>query len=306
MPRAAVFAAMRNEGPFVLEWVAYHQILGFDRVIIASNDCTDGTDTLLEALAQAGEITHLPHSVPQGMAPQDNAMAVLLEWIEGQDYDWLLHIDADEFLNLEADLPALLALGEDADVIALRWKFFGDNGHKIQPPTTLPNFTACEDICNPETVKFKSFFRPRTFAHAYDHMPTLPRKADAKVVSAAGLPLDPSPLYSTDSRFSRYRPLDLSLAKGLAHINHYATRSEEAFTYRQARGDGQGKDGQKYRLNSRWHKIANRNEARDTSILRHWPATLANISRLRQIKGVLDAERQSLAYFMAATGKVAP
>lgn len=296
---AAVFACMRNEGPFILEWVAWHRVLGFGRVIVATNACTDGSDALLDALASGGALTHLPHAPAPGEAPQDSGMRAALSHLAAHPADWLLHIDSDEFLMPATSLPDLLDLGSDAHVIALPWRAFGDSGHTVWPGATIPHFTRCEIAPNPETTKFKSLFRPAAFAHAHDHMPMQPRVPAPKVVAANGQPLDPAPLRS-DRHHSRYRPLDISLAPGRAVIHHYAIRSQDVFRLKALRGDGQGKDGGKYRINSRWHRIANRNEAEDRSALRHWPATQTEMARLRALPGVAQAEAATLAAFTAA------
>ena len=39
-PAAALFAAMRNEGPFILEWLAYHRVIGFGPILIATSVST--------------------------------------------------------------------------------------------------------------------------------------------------------------------------------------------------------------------------------------------------------------------------
>ena len=296
---SAVFACMRNEGPFLMEWVAYHRVIGFDRILVATNACTDGSDHLLSALMAAGALTHLPHSPAAGIAPQDSGMRAALAHLDKAPVDWLLHIDADEYLNLHAQTPLrdLLALGDTAHVIALPWRAFGDSGHARWPGATLPHFTRCEAAPNPETTKFKSLFRPAAFAHAHDHMPVSPRIAAPRVVAANGANLDPAPLMSR-RHHSRYRPLAISLAPGLAVINHYAIRSTDTYRLRAQRGDGQGKDAnEKYRIGGRWHRIANRNEAEDLSILRHWPATQAELARLRALPGVAAAETATLADF---------
>jgi hypothetical protein len=36
-PRKVLFSAMKNEAPFVLEWIAYHKAIGFDEIVICSN-----------------------------------------------------------------------------------------------------------------------------------------------------------------------------------------------------------------------------------------------------------------------------
>lgn len=51
--KVALVATAKDEGPFVLEWVAYHRLAGFDPIIIYQNDSTDGTaDHAFSASAQ--------------------------------------------------------------------------------------------------------------------------------------------------------------------------------------------------------------------------------------------------------------
>jgi hypothetical protein len=48
--RTAIVTTMKNEGPFILEWLAYHRAIGVEDFLIYTNDCSDGTDTMLELL----------------------------------------------------------------------------------------------------------------------------------------------------------------------------------------------------------------------------------------------------------------
>ena len=64
--RATVVCSMRNEGPFIVEWVAWYRMLGFTDVLIITNDCTDHSPQLLAALAAAGWVTHLDCPVLPG------------------------------------------------------------------------------------------------------------------------------------------------------------------------------------------------------------------------------------------------
>ena len=59
-----LISTMKNEGPYVLEWLAYHKSIGVDTFLIYSNDCTDGTNLMLNRLHQMGVITHFDN--PQG------------------------------------------------------------------------------------------------------------------------------------------------------------------------------------------------------------------------------------------------
>ncbi len=48
--RRAIVTTMKYEGPFILEWLAYHRAIGFDDILVYTNDCDDGTDDMLAML----------------------------------------------------------------------------------------------------------------------------------------------------------------------------------------------------------------------------------------------------------------
>ena len=53
-PTLLTFTVTKNEGPFIHEWVAWQRLMGVDRILVFSNDCDDGTDTLLDELDRLG------------------------------------------------------------------------------------------------------------------------------------------------------------------------------------------------------------------------------------------------------------
>lgn len=291
---------MRNEGLFIVEWVAYHRVIGFEQIVICSNDCTDGSDILLDALMSAGAITHLPHKVPIADTPQDSGLRTAFAYLSATNIQWLVHIDADEFINISAgggQINDLLALAGMGDVIALPWWAFGDSGHTTWPGDVLGQFTQAEDKPIAQRVKFKSMFRFRNFSHANDHMPVGPKIAHPDVRSANGARLSDEGLY--DKKRAKYRPLDLALCPNVACVNHYAVPSRDVFLMKNDRGDGQGKVTDKYHLGSRWHQIANQNARPNTSIQRHLNATQTEIGRLRAIPEIAQAEAKCQDWFNA-------
>jgi len=68
-------AIVKDERPYMLEWVAWYRLLGFDRILIYSNDCSDGTDRLLDAMQAEGLVEHRPWPSRPGHAPQQSAYA---------------------------------------------------------------------------------------------------------------------------------------------------------------------------------------------------------------------------------------
>ena len=91
MPTSGLVSCMRNEAPFLLEWVAYHSVLGFDRIFVYTNACTDGTDMMLERLQQMGVLTHMHNPMSEGLGPQESAMQHFLSLDDVQKLDWVLH-----------------------------------------------------------------------------------------------------------------------------------------------------------------------------------------------------------------------
>ena len=91
----------KDEGPYVLEWVAHHHVLGFTDILAYTNDCTDGTDEMFDALAACGLCTRLDNPKWREKPPQSRA----LNWAEKNPLvtgaDWLLVMDLDEFVTVK-------------------------------------------------------------------------------------------------------------------------------------------------------------------------------------------------------------
>ena len=54
--RVTAVTAMKNEGAFIVDWIAHHRAVGVDRFLVYTNDCEDGTDRLLDRLLVAGVV----------------------------------------------------------------------------------------------------------------------------------------------------------------------------------------------------------------------------------------------------------
>lgn len=304
MTPIAIVSCMKNEGIHILEWLAYHRTIGFDRAVICTNDCDDGSDVLLDRLMDAGEVTHLPNPLAPGDKPIHAGIARAMAYLRTTPVDWLAHLDSDEFLNIApgaAPVGDLIARAGKAHTIALPWRSFGHNGHKTWPGATLPAFTACEAVIDPEIVKFKSLFRLSAFAGASDHMPTAPLVEAPVAVNSAGEPLDPAELLGPPR--SRYRPIPTAI-RGGAVVNHYAIRSRDVFLMKNLRGRGTGLGTEKYHLKSLWYRRANRNETQDRSILSRWHEVAAELARLRALPGVARAEAACEAWFRDTSARI--
>ena len=47
-----IYTKQKNEGLYLLDWIAWHQAINIGPIHIVSNDCTDHSDTLLDAISE--------------------------------------------------------------------------------------------------------------------------------------------------------------------------------------------------------------------------------------------------------------
>ncbi|MGB8815184.1 MAG: glycosyltransferase family 2 protein, partial [Paracoccaceae bacterium] len=129
--RTLAILTVRNEGAFLLEWLAHHRCTGFTDFLVFSNDCTDGTDVMLDRLAAMGWLTHVRNDGPHDAGPQWAALKAADKHPLKAAADWVLFVDIDEFVNVhvgDRTLGALLAALPEATAVPLTWRMFGNAG----------------------------------------------------------------------------------------------------------------------------------------------------------------------------------
>lgn len=242
-PRHTLISSVKDEGPFLLEWVAHHLVLGFDRILIASNDCSDGSERLLGALDQAGYITHVPNKLKPGEIPQ-HAGYEKIRRLHGIDQtEWLMMLDADEFLNVHVGDHRVADLTErtdaDVDVIALYGMFF--TSHPVarwQAGRVCAAFTHRLPTQHKANAALKTLTRnPGRFRGIHNHsMVGFKDKVPLQVMWGDGTRTE------TDPALPLWRQLRNGDVKAvshrLAHYNHYGLKAPDSYALRRARGRG--------------------------------------------------------------------
>lgn len=290
-PRIAVATCMRNEGQFVLEWVAYYRAIGFDEILVMTNDCDDGTDLILDRLDTLGEVTHLPNPEMDDLPPLARGIKRAFQHPKITSCDWLLLSDADEFPCIEHGNGAIhdliAAMPEDTDCIALHWKAFGTAGLDVFPEgaNVLEVNQMAQDAPDP-TGFHKSIFRPEKFAHATDHMPKDPI-GPVTVRNTKGDAMNAVAFNAPWAKYRRTPDAQFTFEGGAMH--HYAIRADDVFVMKNDRGDGRFVRHTKYYRNSGFYNRFNRNDRKDTTIQRH----LADVID-RKAKYLKDVELSAL------------
>ena len=239
--RALIVTAVKNEAAVLLEWLAHHRAVGFTDFLVFSNDCSDGTDLMLDRLADLGLLTHVRNPGPHPQGPQWTALKMADRHPLRAVADWVLVSDVDEFVNIHCGdhtLPALLTALPEATAIPLTWRMFGNAGVvAIEDRPVTETFTRAAPAVLHwpwRAALFKTLFRnDGTYGKLGVHRPRNPdpdRIAAQRWFDGSGRAL-PAAFHRTrifsDFGQDNYR---------LVQLNHYALGSMEGYLVKADRG----------------------------------------------------------------------
>ncbi|MEP0049698.1 MAG: glycosyltransferase family 2 protein, partial [Roseobacter sp.] len=272
--RITAVSMMKDEGPFVLEWVAHHLAVGFTDIVVYTNDCTDGTDQMLIRLHQLGLVHHRKNDIPDGLRPQPSALKHAQVDPVVQSSDWLMVFDADEFLCLKnggATLDDLIdaVVAEDANGIVITWRIFGSNGiqHWSPAPVTEQFLTAAPPMWNKGWgVKTLFKFDPEYWKLGI-HRPKIKNKHlqgdfphSVKWLNGSGRAMEEY------FKFRGWRSVMRTVGYDWAQMNHYAIKSMDSYAMRKRRGNVNNKPD---KYNTSYWALQDRNEVYDDIALKN-------------------------------------
>ena len=278
-----IVTCMKNEGPFILEWLAYHRAIGIEGYIVYTNDCTDGTDTFLELLQDKGYVQHRDNKFHgTGLKPQHHALQSAESEPVVTENDWVISMDVDEFINVKTGDGTMGALFEalpDANLISCTWRLFGNGDvHEYEDGFLLDQFTRCApEFANKphQAWGFKTLAKNvGLFKKLGVHRPKglKPQIWDKiRWYNGSGRPM-PKEEYR-----NAWRSNAVTYGYDLVQLNHYAVRSAESFLVKRDRGRLNHVDrdqGLAY-----WFRM-NNNNLEERSIQRMIPKLQAEYDRL--------------------------
>lgn len=294
-----IIGCMKNEGPFLLEWIAFHRAVGIDHFVIYSNDCSDSTDKLLDRLAELGIVSHFDNSEWKGNSPQQHALNLSLKLPVVQQAEWLLHIDTDEFMNIRTGdgtfKDLLAALPDGVTNIAMTWRMFGSSGVRgYSDEPVIAQFDRCAPSYMPKPHTAWGFKTAVRNVQAYQklscHRPNkLEEAARDKVMWVNGSGKDITKVNAEKGWRSEVKTIGYDLIQ----LNHYALRSAQSFLVKRQRGRALHVDrtvGLGYWVRMDW------NSCRDVTIQRQLPNLEAELARLKADPEVARLHVEAVAW----------
>lgn len=210
-----VCAVLKNETPYLAEWLEFHLLQGVEHFFLYENNSSDYPEGILKRYKEDGIVTWT--SVKTEPVQRYAYNRCLRE--HGKESTWIAFIDIDEFLYCPYGLLSTrLKEYEDFAVVAAHWYLFGTSGAETKEDgLVIERFCSRDKEVNQHV---KSIVQP------------------AKAVSAGFDPhtfivMDGEKI--VDENFERL-PTQYALCPGGTarhfRINHYVTKSKEELKLR--------------------------------------------------------------------------
>lgn len=233
LPTIGIAAVLKQEAPYLLEWIAYHRVLGIKRFFLADNGGSDRTSRTLGLLHAAGIVTRVPWPTPADGQIQMGAYRELLRRFKKR-VTWLAFLDGDEFILPSAphrsihDVIGAVAK-DDTGAIALNWALYGSSGLiERDDRLVIERFTSRAPQENRINNHTKIIVRGRRVKGMRNpHYVSLREGFGA--IDSEGNPLVQRPQAPAQST---------AVVWGAARLNHYAVKSRQEFESKKARGRG--------------------------------------------------------------------
>ncbi len=276
---------MKDEGPYVIEWVAHHLAVGFSDLVVYTNDCSDGTDDMLIRLEELGLCHHRRNAIPEGIRPQPSALNYAQDEPVVAHSDWVMVFDADEFLSIKygngtLDDLLLATKAQGANGIVVTWRIFGSGGvvDWSRAPVTEQYLMAAPQTWNKGWgVKTLFTFDPDYWKLGI-HRPKMKTRHiktefpdQVKWLNGSGREMEDY------FKFRGWRSITRTVGYDWVQLNHYAVKSVDSYAIRKMRGNVNNK-ADKY--NSDYWSLQDRNEVLDDTMLRYTDARNAIILQL--------------------------
>ena len=294
-PKVCVVTCMKNEGPFILEWIAHHRAVGVTNFLIFTNDCSDGTDELLALLDDANILRHMPN--PAVITNEDNFQPQALQYFHYHPYfrnaDYLVSMDVDEFINVRTGDGTLAdlfrATGSFHALSAPMVDFSGKDVEAFEDRWVTEQFS---DHTNLRPGQWKSRRGVKTIVRNGKHLQRIRNhRPDMHVNGPELIWLDGSGKHApaefvTDQSENGY---DCRGRSDLVVFNHYAVRSLDSYLVKVDRGDVVMRDREF--LPGYWRR-RNLGGYSELDLSRIRAAALAEYEKLLALPGVAKAHEK--------------
>jgi hypothetical protein len=247
--KVILFTNARNEKN-IKEWAAHHLLLGFSAICIFDHKSNPPIAPLFSNFDGRVKVIRVEYDNPVKLLLMNMAVNIAKQ----NAFDWMLYLDADEFLILNSFIGVKKMLTEFkyAHSLSINWLMFGTNNHVKEPAgLILNNYTKSQVIPDPHV---KTFVRPNEVINASNpHWFNIYNPSRMISITKKIMQNTPGVGYA-------HNPCNVEYNKIHAYIAHYIFQSEETYLNRKvllAADDGTGCRNKDPELHKKYNDVEN-------------------------------------------------
>jgi hypothetical protein len=140
MTPLVICAIIKNEGPYLKEWIEFHRLVGVKRFYLYNNLSADATPEILQPYIDEGivDLTDWPIPSPQTLSSNNPQLLAYDHFLKRMGHQplWAAFIDVDEFLFSPAGytVPDMLDKIQNKSAVGVNWMCFGANKREDKTP----------------------------------------------------------------------------------------------------------------------------------------------------------------------------
>ena len=217
----SIVAIVKNEAPYIKEWIEFHKLVGVEKFYIYDNASEDNLKEVLLSYIKNGEVVYKFYP---GKGMQTKAYMDAVKKYRNKT-KWLAVIDLDEFIvpikgdKITDAINSIQSEGEkEIASLAVNWANYGYSGHFEKPEgLVIKNYTMRETT----NIHIKVIVNPRTVVYFNNPHYAVQHLFDSYLINENHQKIN--------GPFS-----EPSIEK--IRINHYWTKSYSEFTKKIERG----------------------------------------------------------------------
>lgn len=225
----AVVSISKNEGPYIVEWIEFHRMVGVSKFYFYDNESQDDTEKILKPYVEKGIVDYI--KIP-GVGRQIDAYNDAIKKHK-HECRWMAFIDMDEYLMPSEPFRPLYQVVDDvvysagsgAAGVGVNWALYGTSGYKKKPAGLITeNYTYRAENEYYLNVHIKCICNPRLVTNYISPHYPLYIRGGYTIKEAYG-----TRIFGWGANKIIYKNL---------RINHYYTKSEEEYAAKRSRGLG--------------------------------------------------------------------
>ncbi len=254
MDKIAICAIFKDEARDLLEWLAFHKMIGVDLFFLYDNGSSDGGSDLIRRSDFARNVTLTDWAERPGQLSAYNHFRVHY----APDFTWAGFIDIDEFIVPLAGSSIreilMRKLYQPFAQVLLQWLVFGPSSHDRRPPgLVLGNYTWRLPETFSTSRHIKALVRPGQM-RGIDYTPHA-AECSGPACNARGEEVLPYAIQRVECH-------------EVMIVHHYFTKSREDWELKRRRGRGDSLEPYEDRI---FADVANQSTIEDASALRFIP-----------------------------------